>query len=134
MGHHSRDDLVTRLARPLVAAIFVQGGLEAARRPATKVGVAGPVLERLTDAAPVDVTPETLVRVNGAVQAGAGALFAIGVLPRTMALVLAASLVPTTVGGHRFWEQDDPKARSNQRVHFVKNVGLIGGLLLASRA
>ena len=48
------------------------------------------------------------------------------------ALGLAASLVPTTLGGHAFWTHDDPAQRTNQRNHFNKNLGLLGGLLVVA--
>ena len=46
--------------------------------------------------------------------------------------MLAASLVPTTAAGHRFWEESDPTARAQQRIHFFKNVSMLGGLLISS--
>jgi uncharacterized membrane protein YphA (DoxX/SURF4 family) len=70
------------------------------------------------------------VRINGAAQVVAGATLALGWFPRLSALVLAGSLVPTTVAGHRFWEEDDPKAKSQQTIHFLKNLGILGGLLM----
>jgi uncharacterized membrane protein YphA (DoxX/SURF4 family) len=73
--------------------------------------------------------PEILVQVNGAVQVGAGVLLALGVLPRLSALALAASLVPTTAAGHRFWEEAEPAARAQQTIHFLKNAAMLGGLL-----
>ena len=39
--------------------------------------------------------------------------------------------LPTTIAGHRYWEESDPATRSNQKVHFFKNVSMMGGLLLA---
>src|SRR5205807_669938 len=39
---------------------------------------------------------------------------------------------PTTLAAHRFWEEEDPELRSQQQVHFVKNLGLLGGLMLAA--
>jgi uncharacterized membrane protein YphA (DoxX/SURF4 family) len=41
-------------------------------------------------------------------------------------------LVPTTLAGHRFWEESDEKARSMQRIQFFKNLSMLGGLLLAA--
>jgi putative oxidoreductase len=76
--------------------------------------------------------PVTVVRANAAVQVGAAALLSIGILPRLCAMTLAASLLPTTLGGHRFWELDDPAARTQQRIHFFKNCAIIGALLLAA--
>ncbi|MGH7722620.1 MAG: DoxX family protein [Candidatus Dormibacteria bacterium] len=73
--------------------------------------------------------PELLVRLNGAMMVAGGSALALGIKPRLAALELAATLVPTTYVGHRYWEQSDAAARRNQRVHFDKNVSLIGGLL-----
>ena len=42
-----------------------------------------------------------IVRANGAVQAGAGALLATGIQPRLSALAMAGSLVPTTIAALR---------------------------------
>jgi len=87
-----------------------------------------PVVESLD--LPGDVA--TWVRVNGAVQIVAGTALACGKLPRIAALVLAGSLVPTTIAGHRFWEENDPAKRAGQTTHFLKNVSMLGGLLLAA--
>ena len=59
-------------------------------------------------------------------------MLATGKAPRLSSFVLAVSLVPTTLGGHRFWEESDPQKKANQKIHFFKNVSLVGGLLLAS--
>ena len=40
-------------------------------------------------------------------------------------------MVPTTLAGHRFWEQKDKAARAQQMTHFFKNVSMLGGLVLA---
>lgn len=121
------------VARPLLASIFVVGGTDALRNPGTKVAaaedVATPVAAKLPGLGGMDT--EQLVRLNAGVQLGAGALLAIGRVPRLAALALAASLIPTTAAGHRFWEHDGPQ-RANHQVHFFKNVSLLGGLLLAA--
>jgi uncharacterized membrane protein YphA (DoxX/SURF4 family) len=62
----------------------------------------------------------------------AATLLATGRLPRVAATVLAVSLVPTTLAGHRFWEGTDPQARAAQRIHFLKNTAMLGGLILAA--
>ena len=72
-----------------------------------------------------------LVKVNGMVQFGAGLLLALGKVRRLAALALIGSVIPTTLAGHRFWEESDEKHRALQRVHFFKNLGLLGGLILA---
>ena len=130
--------LVRRIARPLLASTFVYGGIDTLRHPQSRVAGARPVVEKVTETAdkqlPVQVPRdvEQWVKVDAGVKVGAGALFALGRLPRLSALALAGSLVPTTLAGHRFWEADDPKARSGQLVHFLKNLSLLGGLLIAA--
>jgi uncharacterized membrane protein YphA (DoxX/SURF4 family) len=124
--------VVRRIARPLLAAMFIEGGIDQLRHPATKVDAARPLVGKVAGPLRLPDDPETLVRANGAAMAGAGALLALGRLPRLSSLVLATTLVPTTYAGHRFWEVKDPAQRRTQRVHFLKNVSLLGGVLLAS--
>ena len=61
-----------------------------------------------------------------------GALLATGRVPRLASTLLAGSLVPTTIAGHPFWRETDPVKKQQQRVQFLKNLGLLGGLLLAA--
>jgi uncharacterized membrane protein YphA (DoxX/SURF4 family) len=70
------------------------------------------------------------VRINGAVQVVAGTMLALNRLPRLAALALAGSLVPTTLAGHRFWNESDPSGRAAQRTQFLKNAAMLGGLLV----
>ena len=42
------------------------------------------------------------------------------------------TLLPTTAAAHRFWEIDDEAQRSTQKMHFFKNVSLVGGLIIAA--
>jgi uncharacterized membrane protein YphA (DoxX/SURF4 family) len=53
-------------------------------------------------------------------------------LHRLAALVLIGSIIPTTLGGHRFWEAEEPGMRELQQTQFLKNLGLLGGLILAA--
>jgi uncharacterized membrane protein YphA (DoxX/SURF4 family) len=130
--------LVRRIARPLLASSFVYGGIDTLRNPQSRVPGAAPVVDQITQKAdqqlpvqlPRDV--EQYVKINAGAQAAAGTLLALGKLPRVSALVLSASIVPTTLAGHRFWEHDDPKERFGQLSHFLKNLGLLGGLLIAA--
>lgn len=123
---------VRRIARPLMAATFVMGGLDQVRNPGSKAAAARPLVERFHEPLHLPNDPEALVRANGAAMAGAGTLFATGRLPRLSAIILAASLIPTMYAGNRFWQADDATARTEQRVDFMKNLGLLGGLLIAS--
>ena len=118
----------------MLATIFVTGGLDALRNPASKVPAAESVAPQIAEQIPVlsDYDTETLVRINGGVQLVAGTALAFGWFPRVAALALAGSVIPTTAAGHRFWEVDDQLQRKQQKIHFSKNLGLLGGLLLAA--
>lgn len=121
------------LARALTGSTYAVLGAEAARDPGGRVDAAGPLLAKMRAShVPLPADDETLVRVNGAVQALAGGALAVGVFPRLSALTLAASLVPTTIAGHAFWTIDDPVQRKLQRVQFQKNMAMIGGVLFAA--
>jgi uncharacterized membrane protein YphA (DoxX/SURF4 family) len=125
--------LTRRIARPMLASIFVVGGLEAVQHPASKAKKAEVVTEPLAEnAGGIPLDPETLVRINGAVQIGAGVLLATGRFRRLASLALIGSIIPTTYAGHRFWEETDPATRAQQKIHFLKNLGLLGGLILAA--
>ena len=120
------------LARTLLAGTFVVGGFSALRRSKALAATAEPVTEQIESRLQVGLTSEQFVKANAAVQIVGGALFALGVWPRPSALVLGASLVPTTVAGHAFWDADDDGEREAQLIQFVKNAGLLGGLVFAA--
>ena len=125
--------LLRTVSRPMLASMFISGGLNTLRAPAEVAPVAEPVVEPVTER--VDALPdrtEQVVRLNGAVQVVAGLLLGSGRLPRLAALAIAGTLVPTTLAGHRFWEAEDPDERAQQRIHFLKNLSMLGGLLIAA--
>ncbi|GAA3534032.1 DoxX family membrane protein [Amycolatopsis ultiminotia] len=130
--------ILRRVARPLLASIFVFGGIGALRDSQGHAKAAEPFLSDafdkvdglVPDQVPRD--PVTLVRIDAAVKIGAGVALAGGKAPRLAAVALIGSLVPTTLAGHRFWEASDPAVKQAEQVHFLKNAGLVGGLLLAA--
>jgi putative oxidoreductase len=116
---HARPTVLHRLGRIGIASIFIHSGIDAAFEPGTRpakleaVGIP---------------EPELMVRLNGAGMAVAGTTLGLGIRPRESALALLALLVPTTLVGHAFWNEEGP-ARRMQEVQFLKNVALAGGLL-----
>ena len=131
--------LVRLLARPMLSTMFISGGINSLKNSEYLDTRAKPVTSKLTPAVnaamsslPVSLNTKQLVQANALVHILGGALLATGKAPRLSALALVATLVPTTFGGHRFWEETDPQQRANQRIHFMKNVSMAGGLLLAS--
>ncbi|MDP3967519.1 MAG: DoxX family membrane protein [Nocardioides sp.] len=131
---------VTRLlARPLLASTFIVGGVHALRNADALAAKARPVTDKVAPAAakaapqvPVPQDAKTLVRINAGVQVVAGLALATNRQPRLAATLLAATLVPTTAVGHRFWEESDPTEKRHEMALFFKNVSLFGGTLLAA--
>jgi putative oxidoreductase len=121
----------------MLASMFVVGGINSLKNSEALAARAKPVADRIRVFAEkhFSVTPPgevTLVRVNAATHVLAGLALATGRVPRIASLVLAGTLVPTTLGGHRFWEESDPAIRANQQIHFFKNVSMLGGLIIAA--
>jgi uncharacterized membrane protein YphA (DoxX/SURF4 family) len=123
--------IVRRLARPLLATPLIQSGLDAARHPGPQAELARPVLDRVSAPLKLPQDPILVVRAAGGVTAAAGLLLAAGKLPRlsALAIVLAA---PAVQNSQPFWREKDPELRRTQRNAFVKNLGLLGGTLLAA--
>ena len=131
---------VTRLiARPMLASMFVVGGLHALRN-APRLAEQGkevtdtlvPLVKRV--AADRSRSPRTPSRWSGSTPPSRSVRarrWPPAASPGWPRLVLAATLVPTTVAGHQFWNESDPTQKANQRLHFFKNVSMLGGLLLA---
>ena len=121
------------VARPMLATIFAIQGYDSFRRPERVAPKADRVLQPAAEHLPgIPADAEQAVRINGAVQFTAGSLLAIGWLPRLSALAIAATLIPTTLAGHRFWEADNDQDRAQQRIHFLKNLAILGGLLITA--
>lgn len=130
--------ILHRLARPMLAAIFIVSGIDTLRNPESKLPAAQPFIdatvEKFGDSLPAQLPkdPVALIRLDAVVKLAAGVLLATGRLPRLAALVLAGNLVPTTMAAHSYWAMEDPVQRAAQRTQFLKNLGLAGGLVIAA--
>jgi len=116
----------------MIAAIFIVQGLDAFRHPGTLAQRSSPLLDKVIPMLGLPDDKQLLVRANGVTQMVGGAMLAAGFLPRVGALAIATSLVPTTLAGHPFWKEEDPAKRKAQRVQFLKNMAMFGGVLLAA--
>ncbi|GAA4752607.1 DoxX family protein [Gordonia alkaliphila] len=121
--------IISAISRALTGIPYVILGYGAATAPGQRVDAAGAMLAPVRSAVPVPVNDEAIVRLNGAAQAVAGGMLTAGLYPRASAGVLLASLVPTTVAGHAYWNHEDPQMRAMQQVQFLKNVAMAGGLI-----
>jgi uncharacterized membrane protein YphA (DoxX/SURF4 family) len=135
--------LLRAFARTLLASQFVVSGFKAVRDPEPLVPAAEPLVERwmplVKKYAPeqvASVIPEdtkTLVRLNGALQLFGGLALASGKGRRLGSTLLAASLVPSTIAKYPFWSRDSAEEKAVDKAHFLKNISLLGGVLLAAR-
>ena len=117
----------------MLASIFILQGYDSFRRPEKYAPRAEPVVRPIAErVSAVPAKTDDAVRLNGAVQMVAGSLLALGRWPRLSALAIAATLVPTTLAGHRFWEEEEEGNAAQQRIHFLKNASMLGGLLIAA--
>src|SRR5919107_364863 len=125
--------LARRAARAALAASFISGGIDQIRNPQPKAGPASPIAKPIADRVPqLPNDPESLVKLDGAIKVVGGLGMVFGPFARPAALLLAGSLIPTTLAGHRFWETTDPDQKVSDRVEFFKNVSLVGGLLITA--
>lgn len=135
--------LLRSAARTMLASYFIVSGVKALRDPDALVPAAEPLVDgvvpqvqrfapdQISELVPTDA--RTWVRINGVLELVGGLALATGRGRRLGAALLALSLVPTTIGKYPFWRQRDPAERSTARDHFLKNVSLLGGVLIASR-
>ncbi len=107
--------------RLALAGIFLKGGWDELTDPGIRPELAAKL-----------GLPESkeMVRLNGAAMLTGGVALATGILPRAAATGLVVSLSAVTVAGHRFWDEEDPVQRGRQLGQFLKNLGIIGGLLI----
>jgi uncharacterized membrane protein YphA (DoxX/SURF4 family) len=114
--------VIRRLARPLLGAAFISSGLDALRG----------IDRRASRAESFGVSqPVTASRVVAATQLGGGVLLTLNRMPRLSAFILALTVVPEAVTGHDFWTEKDTDAKRAQRSLFARDLGLLGGLLVA---
>ena len=118
-------------ARLLTGSTYAVLGYGVVSEPGPGAEEAATLMAAIRKKVPLPGRDEQLVQVNGTVQAVCGVLLALGTAPRLSALVLAGSMIPTTLAAHRFWTVEDPEARK-QQIQFHKNMAMIGGLLFAA--
>lgn len=111
------------VARALMGGIFIAGGYGAVQDPQRLEG-------SVTEAGLPHA--EELIKLNGAAQVAGGVALGLGIVPRAAAAGLIASMVPTTIVGHAFWQHDDSQVRTGHLMQFLKNSAIVGGLLLVA--
>jgi putative oxidoreductase len=111
---------VALAGRILLAAIFVISGFG-------KIGgFEGTVGYIASKGLPM---PQVLAALTVALELGGGILLIIGFKARWVALLFFLWLIPTTFIFHKFWGIDAAQVQM-QQINFLKNVSIMGGMLL----
>lgn len=124
--------LTRRLARPLLAASYLYGGIDWLRHPTAHAPSIAPLVHRVAPPLGLPDAPERTARAVGAVQVAAGVMLATGRLPRLAATVLALTSLPGVVGERPFWAEKDPQGRQGRLNETLTKAAGIGGLILAA--
>ncbi|OWY30024.1 DoxX family protein [Herbaspirillum robiniae] len=111
-----------RIGRILLASLFVISGIFKI------IGFNGTVGYFTSLGLPV---PTIAVLVTILVEVGGGLLLMTGRGVKPVALIIALFTVGATLSAHHFWTLDGAAAQA-QLTHFLKNVSIIGALLLVS--
>ncbi len=140
MGHKLGNTsvmLIRRVARPLLSAVFIGQGIETLRNPSVTLEATEPTVAALRSLPEpygdkIPSNPETVARINAAVQVSGGLLLATGKLPRIASAALAITVIPGSLGGHLFWTEKDPQRKTEQRRALLTDLSLLGGLIIAA--
>jgi putative oxidoreductase len=108
------------LGRVFLALLFVVSGI------GKITGYAGTAALMASKGLPM---VEILLPLTIAVELGGGLMLAMGWKTRWAAAALFLFLIPTTLIFHQFWGID-PKLVQMQKVNFLKNVAIMGGMLM----
>ena len=119
MNPHSAN-VVAVLGRFLLALIFVVAGFN---KIGGFEGTAGYIASK---GLPM---PQVLAALTIALELGGGILLIVGYKVRWVAILFFLWLIPTTFIFHKFWGIDAAQVQ-NQMNHFLKNVSIMGGMLL----
>jgi putative oxidoreductase len=117
---NSNHDLAALVGRILLAALFVVSGIG---KIAGFAGTAGYIASKGLPVAEL-LTAATIV-----VELGGGLAILAGWKARWAALLLAGFTIVASVLFHNFWAAP-PAEAMNQQIHFMKNLSIVGGMLL----
>src|SRR5262245_53177706 len=114
------ESLAAFVGRIFLALIFVVSGV------GKITGYAGTATYMASKGLPM---VDLLLPLTIAVELGGGLLLAVGWKARWAAAALVLFLIPTTLIFHQFWGID-PKLVQMQKIHFLKNFAIMGGMLM----
>lgn len=127
--------LIRKIARPLLGASFIYGGVNSLRHPDEAAEELTPALEDIAGFVPqveaIAAKPRLTAQVLGGVQVAAGAALAIGKFPRLAALTLCGVHKVNSYAEFRSAPLEEPGDEVAQRKTLLKNLTILGGLGIA---
>ncbi len=121
------------LARPLLASWFVYEGVQTYLEPEEPAARIAPTVEpALKEIGLEEVKAVDLVKFHGAASVALASMLALSRTPRLAALGLAGLAGAAAAYAHPFWKETDEERRTQELEQFLKNVSLVGGVLLAA--
>lgn len=123
------------IARPLLASWFIYGGIESIIDPEHRAERSGRMVAPvLKEAGFEDVPTTALVQAHGVATVAAATALAFSKTPKTAATALGLLTAVTVAAGRPFWLEEPGHAREAGREAFVKNISLLGGVMIAATA
>jgi putative oxidoreductase len=118
----TQSDALALVGRILLGLIFVLSGFQ------KLMGFSGLVTTLAGKGLPL---PEVLAVATVAIELGAGLLLVVGFKARWAAFLLFLFIIPVSLTFHNFWTMEGAAAAMN-KIQFMKNVSIMGGMLLAA--
>jgi putative oxidoreductase len=115
------DYIVFLIGRIIVGGFFVMNGFHHFAELKTMAGYAK---------AKGTPAPEVAVGGTGVILLLGGASMLLGYHPTIGAALLAIFLLGASFGMHNFWAAKDPQAKMADMIHFLKNMALLGFVLM----
>jgi putative oxidoreductase len=119
------NDAVLAVGRILIAIMFVMSGLEKV------MDLAGTTAAIGSKGLPL---PEMLAILTVIVELGGGLLIIVGWQTRLVALALAIFSAVAAYFFHDFWHYPPGPEHTNNMIHFMKNISIVGGFLMLCAA
>jgi putative oxidoreductase len=125
VASHSRErryikGMLKHLALLVYSSMLFVGGWQQAHEPG------GRAERARSSGLPVN---NEFVQASGWAMIAAAAGLQLQPLRRLSALGVALQLLPITYVGHRFWEMEEGPQRVQNKIHFFKNLSMIGSAL-----
>jgi putative oxidoreductase len=119
------NDAMLAIGRVVIAILFVMSGVEKVMDlPGTAAAIGGKGLPM----------PNVLAVATAVLELGGGLLVVVGWQARIVALALAIFCLVAGYFFHDFWHYPEGAQYTNNMIHFMKNVSIVGGLLMLCAA